>query len=424
MPARNLLRIKEIGIYSHIYNKGVEKRILFNDEDDYTVFLGFLKDYLSAPKHPDSLKKAFKVHGRTFQGTPHQPKNYFNQVELISYNLMPDHFHLILHQKTRGSLENFIRSLCTRYSIYYNKKYHRTGSLFEGPYKSVQITDGSQLLQLTRYLHYASDYTSYAEFLGKRETSWVNPKVVQSYFDRVQAELFKETDSYKNFVEKYEFDQKGKDSIKKIIFESETHHLERRTPSRSLENSFLENSTENSEEPHQENQILKPHQRIPEMLIITLVFITLVGMGTRNIMVRSAKAPHSSTLGTQTNIVPSRVPTPTVTPTPTAVPTDTPTPTASPTPSPDLPRDGSHMTSEEPIQKKTIMRVSITDGSPSVEVYKGPTTASDIIGEAQDGATIAIVAIHSTWYEIQVEDGSIGFIQAQYMQPMEATHEQ
>ena len=136
MPAQNLQRTKEIGIYSHIYNKGVEKRILFNDEEDYAVFLNFLKDYLSALKDPDSLKKDFKVNGRTFQGTPHQPKNYFNQVELLAYSLMPDHFHLILHQKTRGSLESFIRSLCTRYSIYYNKKYQRTGSLFEGPYKS------------------------------------------------------------------------------------------------------------------------------------------------------------------------------------------------------------------------------------------------------------------------------------------------
>src|SRR3989344_6913923 len=184
MPAKNLYREDKEGIYSHIYNKGVEKRIIFNDEKDYEVFQGFLKDYLTIPQDPENIKKEFSVHGRIFRGTPHQPKNYFNKVELIAYSLMPDHFHLLLRQKARGSLESFIRSLCTRYSIYFNKKYQHTGALFEGPYKSVQIKDKTRMLYLTRYLHHAGGYSSYARYLGKMATSWVNPEIVQSFFDR------------------------------------------------------------------------------------------------------------------------------------------------------------------------------------------------------------------------------------------------
>ena len=133
MPAKNLQRIDKEGLYFHIYNKGVEEKIIFSDGEDYRVFLRFLEEYLTTPQDPENTKKTFQIHGRTFRGTPHQPKNYFNAVELVAYSLMPNHFHLALSQVTKGSVENFIRSLCTRYSIYFNKKYTHSGPLFAGP---------------------------------------------------------------------------------------------------------------------------------------------------------------------------------------------------------------------------------------------------------------------------------------------------
>src|SRR3989304_5720760 len=214
MPAQNVRRVDEDGVYSHIYNKGVEGRIIFADEEDYQVFLGYLKDYLTAPISPESAKKEFTVNGRIFRGVPHQPKNYFNKVELVAYSLMPNHFHLLVHQITKGSSQSFIRSLCTRYSMYFNKKYQRTGALFQGPYKSVQIKSGPRLPHLTRFFHYAGGHSSYSEYLGARETSWVKPKIVLSFFGKGTA-------GYKDFVEKYEPDQKVKELLKDITFESE-----------------------------------------------------------------------------------------------------------------------------------------------------------------------------------------------------------
>src|SRR3989344_6029163 len=149
MPAKNLLRVTEEGAYIHVFNKGVENRVIFTEPQDYEIFLGYLRDYLSMPSDPESKKKDFTVNGRTFRGTPHQPKNYFQKVELVAYCLMPNHFHLLLHQQTKASTERFIRSLCTRYSMYFNKKYKRMGALFEGPYKSVHIKVQLQLLHLT-----------------------------------------------------------------------------------------------------------------------------------------------------------------------------------------------------------------------------------------------------------------------------------
>jgi len=74
MPAKHFLRVDEEGIYSHIYNKGVEQRVIFNDREDYETFLGYLKEYLTPPRDPESIKKAFEVKGRTFRGTPHSFK--------------------------------------------------------------------------------------------------------------------------------------------------------------------------------------------------------------------------------------------------------------------------------------------------------------------------------------------------------------
>jgi len=220
MSAKNTSRKDEEGIYSHIYNKGLDSKIIFNSEDDYNVFLGYLNEYLTVPQDPTSIKKEFVVNGRTFKGTPHQPKNYFNKVELIAYCLKPDRFDLLLHQLSAGSLESFIRSICTRYSIYFNKKYQRTGSLFAGPYKSNLINHQRELLNLTQALHHGQGLSSYPEYLGKRVTSWVNPSVILTYFGKGPA-------AYRDFVDKYQRDEPRNELLNQAAYKDNTVELER-----------------------------------------------------------------------------------------------------------------------------------------------------------------------------------------------------
>lgn len=271
MPAKNLQRITEGGTYCHVYNKGIENRTIFADEADYHVFLSFLEEYLSAPKSHENNKKDFIINGRVFRGVPHQPKNYFNKVELIAYSLKPDHFHLLLHQKTQKSLQAFIRSLCTRYSIYFNKKYNRTGTLFDGPYKSAQVNDEKGLLLLTHYLHKASDYSSYPEYLGHRETPWVNTKIVLSKMGN--------KDDYKQYIETYEPNQEENDLLDEITIEKVDQHLER---------SDLEEI------------VLKPWSRIPELLVASTIFVLLLGFGLKNVTsVTKNQEISQSTLGTK-----------------------------------------------------------------------------------------------------------------------------
>jgi hypothetical protein len=369
MPAQNLLRINKEGVYCHIYNRGIENKIIFGDEQDYEVFLNYLRDSLSPPINPTSIKKEFSINGRTFQGVPHLPKNFFGQVVVIAYGLMPDHFHIIVYQTTKNSLEKFIRSLCTRYSMYFNKKYKRTGPLFHGPYKSVQIENETGLLYLTRYLH-TCGHSSYGEFLGEKVTPWVRPEIVVSFFNKAKNDSLKGVGSYKDFVEKYEPDPKEKEYLQGVILESESHHLENRVPAKNIETP--------PEIPANPN--LKPWQRIPELLAASGMFLLLVGLGLRSISASAIK------------IISQPLPTPAVLP------------------------ESVELEEEAETIPKTILTVKIDDDSKSVGIHRQPTEDSDKIGEAKSAETFEYVSLDSGWYEIKLADGTSGFISSKYIE--------
>lgn len=206
MPGKNTIKTYVPNSYYHIYNRGVEKRIIFEDDQDYKVFLKYLKASLSPPTDQESLT----VQGDSFKGVPRQPKNYSEEIEMVAYCLMPNHFHFLVKQKADSSMQGFMRSLATRYSMYFNKRYERVGKLFQGPYKAVLVTEDQYLLHLSKYIHtnpaelfdkLESAYSSYAEYLGKRNTPWIKPDDILSYFDNAVIKEIKKINSYKQFVE-------------------------------------------------------------------------------------------------------------------------------------------------------------------------------------------------------------------------------
>ena len=94
MPHKNTIRhFIEEGIY-HVYNRGVEKRDIFLDEQDYAVFLHLLKYYLSPfdleDSHPLMKFQNFTV------VRPRPLINLEKEIDLLAYCLMPNHFHLII----------------------------------------------------------------------------------------------------------------------------------------------------------------------------------------------------------------------------------------------------------------------------------------------------------------------------------------
>lgn len=218
MPSKNIIKTYiENGFY-HVYNRGVEKRTIFLEEQDYKVFLSYLKIYLT-PKE-ESIKDILNIkdhNSRNFESKNkiiteiYTLNNFFDKIELISYVLMPNHFHLELKQKNKKEIESFMRSLVTKYSKYFNKKYGRIGPLFQGRYKAVLIQNTEYLLYLSKYIHLnpiellingqlLTDYpwSSYPTYLEKLNISWLKTDFINSNFlkkGKYSVNL------YKSFVE-------------------------------------------------------------------------------------------------------------------------------------------------------------------------------------------------------------------------------
>lgn len=202
MPSKNSTKIYIENGYYHIYNRGVEKRLIFLDEQDYGVFLSYLKGYL-LPKDEKELYEKLADRNTSYKEKGEILKllrlNNFNQeIALLAYCLMPNHFHFFVKQKSLGSIDKFMNSLGTRYTMYFNNKHKRVGPLYQGVYKAVLVNNEEQFLHLSRYIHkqaFPHQPSSYPEYIGARKTLWVKPEEVLSYFAKNNSSL-----SYKNFV--------------------------------------------------------------------------------------------------------------------------------------------------------------------------------------------------------------------------------
>ena len=160
MPAKNTIKQYLGNGYYHIYNRGVEKRVIFQDNQDYNVFLKYLAEYLS-PKDEVGLKNQLADPSLNSKERDRLLKllglnNFFLEVTLLAYCLMPNHFHLFIKQRNSTSIDKFMQSLLTIYSLYFNRKYQRVGTLFQSAYKALLISSEDQYLHLTRYIHHQS----------------------------------------------------------------------------------------------------------------------------------------------------------------------------------------------------------------------------------------------------------------------------
>ena len=134
----------------HCYNRGVDKRIVFEDAGDYNRFLLLL--YMGNGSVPLRLSN---LRNRNIRAVLEDTSFERGEpvVEIGAYTLMPNHFHLALKEILEGGIAIFMQRIFTAYTMYFNKKYERTGALFAGPFKSRHVTDDRYLKKLISYLH-------------------------------------------------------------------------------------------------------------------------------------------------------------------------------------------------------------------------------------------------------------------------------
>jgi len=179
------------GTYYHLFNRGVNKEPIFFERENYLFFLRQMRKYFT---------------------------NKF--LIIVAYCLMPNHYHLLIHLKTT-ELSSIVQRFALSYSKAINKRFNRVGSLFQGPFKAVQVDKNKYLLQLSRYIHFnpvdaglvnkpeAWEFSSYRDYIALRKGTLIEPEIVLSQFASPQ--------NYQKFVQDYQ--EENIELIKHLIIE-------------------------------------------------------------------------------------------------------------------------------------------------------------------------------------------------------------
>ncbi len=135
--------------FFHILNRGVDKRNIFLENNDYYRFIHDLfefnnKDYVDTGFRNYSVKKS-KI--------PQERKPRKLLVHIHCFVLMPNHYHLLLTPLKENAISKFMHKLNKGYARYFNEKYQRKGALFESRYKSIRITNEKHFKHLPYYIH-------------------------------------------------------------------------------------------------------------------------------------------------------------------------------------------------------------------------------------------------------------------------------
>jgi putative transposase len=141
----------------HIFNRGVEKRFIFENEDDRYRFTFCLYECNDAnfvrmsQRIQDRRQKNF-TYSQVVQGRTLHKRSLL--VEVIAFVLMPNHFHLIVRQLVEGGISLFMKKLSNSYTGYFNDKHERNGmgALFQGRFKSVHVAGNNQFMHLVEYI--------------------------------------------------------------------------------------------------------------------------------------------------------------------------------------------------------------------------------------------------------------------------------
>ena len=182
MPRRS--RIDAAGALNHVMVRGIEKAVIFRHDADRNHF----------------LERLGKILGET-------------ETLCYAWALIPNHFHLLLRTGP-VPISTVMRRLLTGYALWYNRKHHRHGHLFQNRFKSILCQEDAYLLELVRYIHLNPvranlvkdvdalgryPYSGHSVLMGKVKKAWQETDDVLCMFSEKRGAATRE---YRTFVEK------------------------------------------------------------------------------------------------------------------------------------------------------------------------------------------------------------------------------
>lgn len=204
--------------YYHIYNRGVDKREIFADRYDMERFFQSMAEFNVIEPIGSIYENSFLKEKETKLGS-----STSKLVDFVCYCINPNHYHFLLKQISENGIEKFMHRLGTGYTKYFNNKTKRTGSLFQGRFKSTHIDSNEYLLHLSAYINLndkvhgldklgsstSKSKSSWKEYVSKKnfETKYCDFDIILGQFDnQIEYEKFA-LEALVNILEKKESDK-------------------------------------------------------------------------------------------------------------------------------------------------------------------------------------------------------------------------
>jgi putative transposase len=179
--------------YYHVFNRGANKEKLFLCHDNFGFLIQKMNQFVSFG------------------------------VGVIAFCLMPNHYHFLLRQKGEYSIDQFIQSIFNSYSKAFNKMYDRKGTLFEGPFKAIKITEDNYLIHLCRYIHRnpldAGLVKNLRDWPYSNYPEWIDGKTGTPVDQGFNFDYFPAASEYERFVLDYQSPKQLQKELNKYIMD-------------------------------------------------------------------------------------------------------------------------------------------------------------------------------------------------------------
>ena len=158
-------------MYIHVLNRGVDKRRVFMDSQDYARFVHDMYVFNNKQEVPQNIKRTLnvqhrmlniqedgthkveKVKLRASQASQASQQARKELVKIHAFCLMPNHYHMLLTPTSDESLSLFMKRMNMGYSKYFNERYDRSGALWQGKYRKIIIEKDAHFLHVPHYIH-------------------------------------------------------------------------------------------------------------------------------------------------------------------------------------------------------------------------------------------------------------------------------